>query len=385
MEQEYESGATKEDRTSLAMFDLHAGAIVRRSAWSDDQQVVTVITTGKANRRAAGAQRQLFISGMGRSWLQAPAVANGSYQWADPAHSNAMRMKSSGGSGLGDAIPTGGAQLLRYAAPGDSASLAQIGHHFTTKDRRGRTIDMAAKEPKAHIWQTVGVDYSGAVAAKIPAVWVLVGGALHFDDRAQVYTYDCGPADDDQTELLVRGHRFELRSKNTPMRLVGWCTYPGDAKIRKVTRDGRLVIELELTELDEKIDGLFADSIAAGELVPVNTAGRKYAPKIDENSLDALLMDADPEAANRDEHAKNIYRKLFQVSTSHKMGDPYRAKRLRSQHVMLLMLCDGEPSKPNVLPADNPALFELGNLAVRYWEHFVEFQPPRKRTQGGQQ
>jgi hypothetical protein len=358
----------------LTRFDQRSGVMVARQGWTEGGDLVTIIESGAGNKRAASAQRSLIMGGVGTEWIQVESHPRGALVWPRHQYANAMHLRPGGGSGSGTAVPTTGAKVERVAAPSRSASLGQKAFSFESKDGNGRRGAIVrgkdAEEVSAKVWQTVGVDYSGNSGAE--AVLVLVGGALHMGDRGRVFTFDLG--DLPKSAVTISNNRFIIRPPGSDYRFEGFCYFPGVAEISLEQDDRkRNVLQFAISELDEAIDGVFAGSIA-DNLLDLSRVAELDKDRSDMDfGIDDLELIDPEEEEEKLAAARQVFVKLYRVSTSHKMGDPYRRERVRSQHVVVLFVSEGDPPEVVVGDKNEDHLVTIGDQKVTYWEHFVEF------------
>lgn len=358
----------------LSAFDERAGSLVARQAWTGGTDLVTIISSGEGGRGHGGLQRSLLVGGA-HEWLQLAPVARGVSQWVDPLAANSMRLRPAGGSGVGAALPSGGGKVMRVSAIGRSANLGQTATAFTTTNRTGRRVDTRRLDPAPKVWQTTAVDYSGFGGAD--ATLVLVGGAVHMGDRGRVLSLDLGPANEVPASSVRIDHEgFQIKLPGVDRVLAGRCIFPAiaNATTRVDEETRRRWLDVTLTELDELVDGVFADGIASNMM----DLDRIAAVRPDRGDMDFGLDDldlVDPEEENdRLMAARAAFTRLYRVSTSHKMGDPHRRERVRSQYVIVLTIGSGSPPPVELAQPGSDHLLTIGDQRVTWWEYLAEFQ-----------
>ena len=287
-----------------------------------------------------------------------------------------MHLLPGGVSGDGAAIPIASGRVERVAAPGQSISLGQKGLRFQTSNTRSNSNALlrhggGTEELASQVWQTFACDTSGLSGAE--AAIVIVGGALHMGDRQRVYTLNLGNIASENVFIDETGFIVQPALRET--RLVGRCIFPEGADISVETNDaGQTSIAIRITELDEQVGGLFADSAVLSLLnAGSSNAGSSSAEANWNDGLADIQLASDAVLDENQRIAATALEKLYRVSTSSKMGDPSRRERVESQFVLVLLLCRDEAPAVSMLGPERNALFSIGDQAVTYWEHFVEF------------
>jgi hypothetical protein len=243
--------------------------------------------------------------------------------------------------------------LVLRAAPTGSGSVSLKSSAFKT-EREPKPVEDGGY--MAHLWQTVGVDYGKVSGAE--ALWVFVGGHFGFGQRALDWSMDLDAAK--PGELQVDGARFTYRPAGSALALSGLLLCPADAVWRLTAEGDKTRLAAWLRAPDEGREFTWSDT-----------------PKDFDLSLEGDSPAEDPTLLTRKERevdAARLRETISQVTTDNSMGAPTLRRRVRSHHVIVLMLHAGEAPAVAVENGADQRFLRVGPQTVRYWEFLVEFE-----------
>jgi len=364
--------------------DTRMGAFVLRHGEGADGFTLLAESAARP-AQAWPARGRVAFRGLGRDWLAPSRAPLGAFDWPDYRRQNRFQVYESLMTERGPAIPHGSAKIMRRRAARDgSGSVAFKGYGWANYNTKTGQPGQEIEAKYSYDIRTVGVDYSGASGAD--ALLVFVESQRGLDDRQRVWQANVGPLAPEAVK--IDGMSFTIEPGGGTASMRGVVLYPPTASIEYLpppasdpAAPGRLRVHMIKPGpgMKELFDKSMNDTVDALRLMQ-NDDPDKMDVEFEDFKIEFFTEDYPKENKQQlNDDANVIFNKHIRVVTSNSMGGPNVYPTARNGFVLVLTVdAAGDHPPVEVLPAEDQAMFKIGDQQVTYWEYLVDF-----KTKGG--